>query len=128
MPEPISINQSIRLLVPLNGLASPSSKNIMIQGKQWTVKEFRMQTDDIPPYTCVSYAWGKEKTANPVYEGFQMSGRAMAVLDTAIRVLSLMNEPDNKTEAIWMDAFCVPPEGTDRHITLQNMGAIYAKA
>jgi len=128
MTAPLTTNWSFRLLVPLNGSASPSSKNIVVQGKQWTIKEFQMPTDDIPAYTCVSYAWGKEKTANPVYEGFQMSGRAMAVLDTATGALSLINGPDNETDAIWMDAFCVPPAGIDRHLNLQNMGAIYARA
>jgi hypothetical protein len=120
------------LLMPKRKLISESNLGIDIGAYHYSIeKQSKPIPDLVNTYTCVSYSWGNTREPNPLQQGYDMSGRAMTVLETAIRVLGNYKESSNKVKsspAIWIDTFCVSPNEREKETCLRSMGAIYGNA
>lgn len=138
-----------RLLEPANNLTPHDALGLDILGKRWVITEYA-KVSDAPEYTCISYAWGKDKTENFLCFEQPMSKRTVTVLESAIRVsqspenwtkgIRFSHNGDslkeaagqaaalNASKAFWVDALCVPPEDPARTICLQSMGEIFSSA
>jgi hypothetical protein len=110
-----------RLLIPAARLDAPGSRSILTEQRA-------PDAGDTPKYTCVSYAWGPGKTANPLIKGSSMSDRAIPAFEAAITAQTAIELQTGAGQplAIWFDAFCVPARGPSRIACLRSMGAIYA--
>ena len=109
------------LLVPSN---SPNSHSIELCGCLWSLQPFEFsepRRQDNLEYSCISYAWGPGRTQNPFNPTYLVSEHTVPVLETFI-------EQRPSCQRIWIDALCVPLEGSERPRTLQSMGKIYAEA
>ncbi|HEY3496781.1 MAG TPA: HET domain-containing protein [Polyangiaceae bacterium] len=104
-------------LLVRNSVATRRS-TLRANGQVWTLERFERST--APSYTCVSYAWGVGQSDHPFAPGKFISDRAQAALDAAARF--------TKTDGLWIDAFCVPPDEPERSATLRQLGSIYAGA
>ena len=138
-----------RLLEPANHLTPPDASFIDLFEKKWVIKEYA-QVSDAPEFTCISYAWGKEKAENPLCVEQQMSTRTIRAIETAISVsrskenwgrnISFSHDGDslkeaagqaaavNASPAFWVDALCVPSDDPARTVCLQSMGEIFSSA
>ncbi len=136
-----------KLLIPVTESILPGTKTIELSGKLWTLVDFE-RLSDAPPYTCISYSWGKEKTVNPLNNEQKISDRTIPVIETTINsfdssecqdteILSLFGRDKhaeklalarNASHAIWIDALCSPHEQPAADICIQNMGEIYKEA
>jgi hypothetical protein len=138
-----------RLLEPVNHLTPLDASHIEIFGERWAISEYS-QISDAPEFTCVSYAWGNEKTVNPFSVGQSMSTRTIQAIETTINVsqseenwvknIRFSHNGDKLKEAtrlaaalkssraFWVDALCVPPENPARADCLQSMGEIFSSA
>ncbi len=105
---------------------------------------------DAPPYTCISYDWGHDKTEHLLNDHRLMSARTIPVIETAIRVsraqenwannVQFSYDRDSEKEeagraaalkasqAFWIDALCVPLRDPSRSACLQSMGEIFNSA
>lgn len=137
-----------RLLVPATDLTPPDTLSVELCGSRWVLTEFA-QISDAPPYTCISYSWGSGSVENIFEDGQLMSYRTLPVIEATIKA-SLSPEnwdyalkctpPDAQKEAaalaaalkasqaIWIDALCVPSQEPARAACLRRMGAIYSSA
>ncbi len=125
MPGPVhsdTVENTFRLLVPATGPVPPTGHLIELGGVWWAPTEYTTIADaaQAPPYTCISYSWGRGRTAHPLRAGHTMSDRAMPALEAAIKAL--------RPPAIWLDAMCVPFDNPARAACLRSMGAIYGAA
>lgn len=138
-----------RLLEPANNLTPLDTPNIEIFGKRWVISTYD-QVSDAPKYTCISYAWGQEKTGNPICDEQPMSTRTIQAIKTAICVsqsqeswakhIRFSHNGDslkesagqaaavNASEAFWVDALCVPSDEPARTVCLQSMGEVFSTA
>lgn len=138
-----------RLLEPANHLTTHDALALDILGKRWVITEYA-NVSDAPEYTCISYAWGKDKTENPLCVEQPMSKRTVPAIETAIRVsqstenwakgIRFSHNGDslkeaagqaaalNASQAFWVDALCVPEEDPARTVCLQSMGKIFSSA
>lgn len=137
-----------RLLVPTMNSSSSEDTFVELGGKQWVLREFA-RISDAPPYTCISYSWGKGRTENMFEDGELMSDRTIPAIETTIKAslspkhwinaLMCVSRDEQKREealttaikasqAIWIDALCVPSRDPARAACLRNMGAIYSSA
>ncbi|HET7539009.1 MAG TPA: HET domain-containing protein [Polyangiaceae bacterium] len=98
--------------------SATSSFTLNAAGRTWELEHFEPSTP-VPGYSCVSYAWGVGKIAHPFGDG-EISSRALRVLEAAARFAS--------TDALWIDALCVPLDASERQLTLRQLGSIYANA
>lgn len=73
----------IRLLEPVCEATNPDAPQFVVLGKKWTVCDYATLSE-APEYTCVSYAWGEERTENPFSGPTMISARAVRALETAI--------------------------------------------
>jgi hypothetical protein len=139
----------LRLLERANVLTPPNAPHIELFGNKWVINEYA-QASDAPDYTCISYAWGKEKTKNPLCVEQSMSTRTIHAIETAISVLQSQDNwascirfshngdslkevagqvsALNASQAFWVDALCVPSENPARTVCLQSMGEIFSSA
>jgi heterokaryon incompatibility protein (HET) len=139
----------IRLLEPVDDLSSPDAVQIEMFDQKWAISEYAELTD-APAYTCISYAWGKEKTKSPLDAEQLMSSRSIRAIEAAVNVsqskenwadnirFSQNNDPQREevgqtaalkaSQAFWVDALCVPTEEPARTACLQNMGEIFSSA
>lgn len=139
----------IRLLEPASHLTQLDALSVEIFGKRWVVSEYA-QLSDAPAYTCISYAWGEEKTANSLYDGQIMSARTIPAIEATINAsqsqeswaanirFSQNRDPLKEaagqstalkaSQAFWIDALCVPSQDPARTACLQSMGDIYSSA
>src|SRR4051812_38995553 len=119
---------SFRLLGPATGPAAPGNWSIELAGRHWSVTE--PDAGDIPAYTCVSYAWGLGKVANPLAQGQAMSDRAIPAIEAAIGAQAALaaQAGTEQLSAFWLDAFCVPPREPARTACLRSMGWVYGRA
>ncbi len=117
-----TVENTFRLLVPATGPVPPGGHAVELGGVWWVPTEYTTITNaaQAPPYTCISYSWGRGRTAHPLQAGHTMSDRAMPALEAAIRAL--------RPPAIWLDALCVPLDEPARAACLRSMGAIYGAA
>lgn len=83
-----------------------------------------------PPYTCISFAWGREKEPSPLDKEQMISKRAVPVLATLTEIINKDSGAMDKAafETVWMDTFCIPTEADAREVYLRSMGEIYAHA
>lgn len=137
-----------RLLVPVTNFTPSETTFIDLCGNRWGLVEFA-QISDAPPYTCISYSWGSGRVENMFDHGQLISYRTMSVLETMIKISqspshwidalkcyppNAQKEADalsvalNASQAIWIDALCVPSQEPARSACLQSMGAIYSSA
>lgn len=100
-----------------------ANRFVQIDDAQWSLDTWDVDDAGHEPYSCVSYAWGRGKVANPFHEGTEASDRTIPALRTVTRRM-----PD--CQAVWIDAFCVPGQDTpsQRAATLESMGYIYSRA
>ena len=117
-----TVENTFRLLVPATGPLPPIGHSIELGGVRWVPTEYTRIPDaaQAPEYTCISYSWGRGRTAHPLRAGQTMSDRAMPALEAAIEAL--------RPAAIWLDALCVPLDDPARAACLRSMGAIYGAA
>ncbi|WP_299938252.1 HET domain-containing protein [uncultured Pelagimonas sp.] len=123
--------------------------HLEISGQKWAISEYS-ELADAPAYTCISYAWGKEKIENPLCVEQPMSARVIRAIETAIGVsqsqedwvksIRFSHNGDslkeaagqtaavNASPAFWVDALCVPAEDPARNVCLQSMGEIFSSA
>lgn len=142
------LKNSFKLLIPVTETNAGSIKTIELSGKRWVLVDFE-QLSDVPPYTCISYSWGKEKTINPLNNQQKISDRTIPVIETVVNsfestkcrdteIRSLFHGESRITEklelshkashAIWIDALCTPQQQPAFDICIQNMGEIYKEA
>ena len=139
----------IRLLEPVRHQFSSDASQLSLLGLDWTVCEYA-DLSDAPSFTCISYSWGDEWTANPLCPEHVMSSRTIRAIEAAINA---SRSPENWTnniklsrsgsqqveaarravaleasQAFWIDALCVPINEPDRTICLQQMGEIFGSA
>lgn len=140
--------EKFRLLVPASDLTSPEAPFVEICGTRWVLTEFARITD-APPFTCISYSRGSGIVDNMFEPGQWMSYRTIPAIEATIKAShapehwekALMCTPRNAlkeaaalsaaleaSQAIWIDALCVPPQNPARAICLQRMGKIYSLA
>lgn len=137
-----------KLLVPAADHHSPDKVFIELYGKHWVLVEFA-QISEAPPYTCISYSWGKGRTENMFEDGQLMSDRTLPVIEATIKAaqspqhwsnaLMCVSRDEVKraemlttvldaSQAIWIDALCVPARDPARTACLRSMGTIYSSA
>lgn len=138
-----------RLLEPANDLTPANAPYIEIFGRRWVITEYA-QVSEAPEYTCISYAWGNDKIENPLCVEQPMSTRTIPAIETAISVSQSQEnwagsirfshngdshkeaagqaEALNASQALWVDALCVPSENPARTACLQSMGEIFSSA
>lgn len=137
-----------RLLVPATDLASLDTAFVELCGKRWVLAEFA-QISDAPPYTCISYSWGTGRTENMFANGQTMSDRTVPAIETTIKASQLpeywtsalmcvsrdelkraeaLTTALKASQAIWVDALCVPSRDPAQSACLRSMGAIYSSA
>lgn len=83
-----------------------------------------------PPYTCISFAWGRDKEPSPLDNKQMISKRAVPVLETLVEIMEADAGAMDQAAfgAVWMDTFCIPSEAVAREVYLRGMGEIYAQA
>jgi hypothetical protein len=113
---------AFRLLVPKTGLTPPSTHTIELGGIHWVLTEpARIPAAAVAPeYTCISYSWGRGRTANSFDGAQSMSDRTLPAIEVAIKALRPL--------AIWIDALCVPSRDPARTACLRSMGAVFSSA
>jgi hypothetical protein len=138
-----------RLLEPSNDLTNPNTPRINILGREWALNEYE-QVSEAPNYTCISYAWGKERIDNPLCNEHTMSKRTLRAVETAMRVsqspvnwannINFSHGHDTRKEAVglaaavaasqafWVDALCVPTSEPARTECLQTMGKVFSSS
>lgn len=111
-----------RLIV--EATAPTSRLSIELEGRHWILSEpFDLhRPDSIPKYSCVSYVWGDEaeREPHPLLANATMSIHTISAFTAAIR--------SKKSNAFWIDTFCVPPAEPAKRFTLESMGFIYNQA
>lgn len=137
-----------RLLVPASDLTPPDATFIEFCGNRWVLAEFA-RISDAPPYTCISYSWGGGRTENPFEAGQLMSDRTLPAIEVTINAsqspehwgwalmqstrdaqkeAAALSAALKASQAIWIDALCVPSQDPARAACLRSMGAIYSSA
>lgn len=137
-----------RLLVPATDLTPPDKPSVELCGSRWVLTEW-MPIADAPPYTCISYSWGSGKVKNMLENGQLMSYRTIPVIEATLKAsripehwtYALMRSPRNEqkeaaavdaainaTQAIWIDALCLPTREPAQSACLRSLGAIYSSA
>ena len=111
-----------RLLVRATDPGPADARTIELGGIWWTLAGYEQipVVAEAPEYTCISYSWGRGRTANPFEAGQSVSDRAMPVIEATIKAL--------QPAAIWIDSLCVPSQDPARAACLQRLGAIYGTA
>ena len=140
---------TFQLLELATDFTQPDMPYIELCGRRWVLTEYE-QLSDAPPYTCISYAWGQDKTEHPLNDGQLMSARTIPVIEATIKVSQAQeNWASNvqfsaardsgkeeagraaalkASQAFWIDALCVPPQDPARTACLKSMGEIYSSA
>lgn len=125
----------IRLIEPVEFGSSTNALQFDVLGQQWAISEYP-ELADSPPFTCISYAWGKQRMKSPLNPEQEMSSRTIRVLEVAINASRAQEDGAGvqktaalgKSSAFWMDALCVPADDPHRTVCLQSMGDIFSSA
>lgn len=136
------------MLVPATDVTPSDAAFVELCGNRWVLTEFERITD-APPYTCISYSWGTGRAENMFDAGQLMSDRTIPAMEATIKASqapehwgwALMRTPRDEqkeaealaaalqaSQAIWIDALCVPSRDPARAACLRSMGAIYSSA
>lgn len=134
------------LLEPVNSDSTLDTPLIELCGSRWTIKEYTNYSD-APPYTCISYTWMKATKGHPFDASQQISARTIPVIETVIKALrspenwnyvQINTDPQQDaaaksnamaaSQALWIDALCVPQQEPARTLCLQRMGELYSSA
>lgn len=137
-----------RLLVPATDITPSDTPSVELCGNNWVLTEW-MPISEAPPYTCISYSWGSGKVVNMLEDGQLISYRTIPVIEAAIKAsqrhenwdYALMCSPRNAqkeavalsaalkaSQAIWIDALCLPPREPAQSACLRSLGTIYSSA
>lgn len=137
-----------RLLVPATELTPLDVPYVELCGSRWVLTEL-MPISDAPPYTCISYSWGRGRTKNPLNYDQLISDRTIPAIEAAIKVSQSQKNWTNvqfsfscdtqkeeagqvaalkASQAFWIDALCVPPQESDKAACLRSLGVIYSSA
>lgn len=120
------------LLFPKKTETSESVMTMEIEDLHFTLERQSIPiSDKKDSYICISYSWNSERVPHPFHKGYDMSGRTLPVLKTAIRALKKHKDSLLKTESdpsIWIDSFCIPSSGIEREPCLRSIGTIYGNA
>jgi Heterokaryon incompatibility protein (HET) len=79
-----------------------------------------MPRNALGDHVCISYAWGPDRVPHALDSRTAMPERTLRVLEATANAFS--------TNAIWIDALCVPLDEPDRSRCFRNLGTIYAGA
>src|ERR1700760_3417485 len=95
--------------------AKPDSYEV--EGVHWKLiaEDLNSNNTPIADFTCVSYSWGNGRTDSPFRKGFEVSDRTKPALIAVMR-----HRPS--CCRIWIDAYCVPADATEKAQTLESMG------
>ncbi len=142
------VENFFKLLIPTTETNLPSTKTIELCGKTWALVDFE-QLSDAPPYTCISYSWGRDITVISLTNEKKISKRTIPVLETVInsfestecrdteirnlfhgenRISEKLELSYKASEAIWIDALCTPQQQPAFDTCIQNMGEIYKES
>lgn len=118
-----ALNRTMRLSLLVE--ESRSTEGVLeVSGRYWKLMDFEiddeMDTDDLE-FSCISYTWGLGREPHPFRPNIEVSDRTIPALQAFMYQYPIC-------ERIWIDAFCVPPEGKERAYILESMGYIYSKA
>lgn len=148
MNRSLGLEGTFKLLVRVTDPLPPDAFFVELCGNPWVLAEFA-QISDAPPYTCISYSWGTGRTQNIFEDGQLMSDRTMPAIEATIRtslspelwanaltcisrdplkVATAVANALESSQAIWIDALCVPSRNPARAACLRSMGAIYRSA
>lgn len=137
-----------RLLVPATELTPSGTPFVELCGHRWVIVEFA-KISDAPPYSCISYSWGRGRTQSLFECGQLMSDRTIPAIEAMIEAsqspehwsYALMCSPRNAqkeaealsaalkaSQAIWINSLCMPSREPSRSACLRSMGAIYSSA
>lgn len=113
----------LRLVIP----ASPeyTGATEVICNRRWRISSL-IPTDNpsaISAYHCISYSWGAETAPALFSASGSISSRTRGALEAVVACCA-----DDKVQAFWLDAVCVPDSGLERRATLESMGFIYKQA
>lgn len=137
----------LRLLVSVSDGSVSGSSSIELCGRRWVFVDFDNPLE-APSYICISYSWGRGRTRNIFEDEELISDRTIPALKTVIETSespelwaqALSSSFNEKTlneelaaalkasQAIWIDALCVPRQGPVRNLCLLSMGEIYRSA
>jgi hypothetical protein len=120
--ESASGAEVFRLLVPATAATPQDCAGIVVDGVRWMVTPYTRlpEAGSAPPFTAISYSWGADTVESSFEGGRTVSSRSLPVLEAVLRTL--------KPEALWLDAFCLPPHDPERSACLRRLGALYALA
>ena len=140
---------TFRLLEPVTSVTLPNVPFFEIAGKRWMLTEYA-HASDAPVYTCISYAWGENKTKSLLNNDRLMSARTIPVIQATINAsqsqknwannvqFSDPRDPQKEdagrvaalkaSQAYWIDALCVPSQDPARTACLRSMGEVYCSA
>lgn len=117
----LSKTMHLYLLVPSS---SPARATIEVKGRSWSLESYNLDetSNEVDlTYSCISYTWGNGRVFSPLSPSHLVSDRAIPALQ------SITHHRPSVTR-VWIDAFCVPLSGPERHTTLTSMGHIYSQA
>ncbi|KAH9848363.1 hypothetical protein C2E23DRAFT_889203 [Lenzites betulinus] len=118
-PASVPCTMELRTMVQTD-TPSQDTPSVLVDGKHWTLSPpLDIDSPALPPYVCVSYVWGLERTPNPIYPSIEMSSRTLATFTAAARCVP--------GHPIWIDAFSVPVQREKKRATLESLGCIFAR-
>jgi hypothetical protein len=143
-----NLENFFRLLVPATDGTPFDTPSVELGVKRWVLTEW-MPISEAPPYSCISYSWGTGRTENLLEASRLMSDRTIPAIEATIKASQspacwesvqfsfardAMKEAEGQaaalkaSQAIWIDAICVPTHEPARSECLRNMGEIYRSA
>lgn len=134
------------LLEPASNTAHLDAPSIEVCGSKWVLVAYD-KISDAPPFTCISYLWGQERTDSPFGNDQLISARTIPVIEATTNAARspsgwakvAFNQDQKKnamakgdaltaTQALWIDALCLPTKIAARTSSLRRMGEIYSAA
>jgi Heterokaryon incompatibility protein (HET) len=138
-----------KLLHPANPTTLPDAPFVMLAGSRWILRDYD-QPSDAPPYSCISYAWQDGRVDHAFDAGKRMSPRTVPALEATIAATHSVDTWSKSvqfsyrgdaaeeqagrhaameaSQALWIDALCVPFDEPDRSSSLRDMGRIFGSA
>lgn len=97
--------------------------SVEVEGLHWELAAQDLDAPDTEDtrFSCVSYTWGPGREPSPFNPSHDVSDLTIPALKAVIR-----HRPS--CARIWIDAFCVPLDTSERTRTLESMGFIYSRA
>jgi len=113
---------AFRILTPVVGRIGSDPVAVEISDHRWWIEPYPFPTaqGDVPSYVCISYAWGDGRTPHILDRGRVMPARTVSVVEATRTAFP--------SQALWVDALCVPMADPERSECLRSLGAIYSAA